>query len=60
MARAECVHSTPPLNAPIPYRTPLRSYLYEAAAVILLLTGSAAAGCAIGHQFEHACVRSFR
>jgi hypothetical protein len=52
MARADRVHSTPPLNTPISYRTPLRSYLLEAVVIAFLLIGSAAAGCAIVHTIS--------
>lgn len=54
MAKADRVLSTLPLNTPIPdtYRTPLSSYLFEAAAIVIILVASGIAGCVIARQLN--------
>jgi len=60
MARADRVFITPPTNTPIAddsvrgatYRTPLREYLFEGAAVIFILISAGIASCLIASNLE--------
>jgi len=62
MTRADRVHSTPPLNAPIAdnpihaaietHRTSLREYLFEGAAVVFILISAGTASCLIASNLE--------
>jgi len=54
MTQANSVHSTPPLNTPIPdtYRTPLRGYLFEAFAIAFILIAAGITSCLIANNLE--------
>ena len=62
MTRADRLYSRPPLSTPIAddpihaaidtYRTPLREYLFEGAAVVFILISAGIASCLIASNLE--------
>jgi hypothetical protein len=60
MPKADRVHSTPPTSTPIAddpvnaatYRTPLREYIIEGAAVVFILLSAGVTSCLIAAHLE--------